>query len=443
MNNKTNIDKISNKFILKSLFSYLNYKDILRLVKYNKKLQNNLGFNLENYKMKSSFLKYEYTKETKTYRERKVSGKESFGYAFMSIFISYMTCILFTYSFIYTILLVSLDSFDESNTIENYNKSSAKIIKTINACLFILDAVCLGTCFFFIFYVFKNEELDYGIKRYVKWTLIILIDLTHFTFEGLIIWKLVLSYKIKKDDNPWFMTMDYIFIFLHFFYILYLLCFSITYFCDSGKFIHTSTNFYLTKFNGIDTNYELPDNFHKWNKRQRKKYIFNNYKNFIYRNYNSSKLYNLLQSINSYRSENGLNKLNISYTNQIPFYISNEPSEMMLFPERNIFKLSNNEYIIRYPIGEFKKNLENKNIELLIILLKDNLNEIQVHTSKDLEYFYISDKFNKTFDVKYIFDDDDNDNNYNDYSMKLISSCRDPIDNRDDIINRSYKHYNE
>ena len=151
MNNKTNIDKISNNYILKSLFSYLNYKDILRLVKYNKKLQNNLGFNLENYKMKSSFLKYEYTKETKTYKERKVSGKDSFGYAFMSIFISYMTCIFFTYSFIYTILLVSLDSFDESNTIENYNKSSAKIIKTINACLFILDAVCLGTCFFFHF----------------------------------------------------------------------------------------------------------------------------------------------------------------------------------------------------------------------------------------------------------------------------------------------------
>ena len=143
MNNKTNINKIYNNYILKSLFSYLNYKDILRLVKYNKKLQNSLGFNLENYKKKSSFLKYEYTKETNTYRERKVSGKESFGYAFMSIFISYMTCILFTYSFIYTILLVSLDSFDESNTIENYDKSAAKIIKIINACLFILDVVCL------------------------------------------------------------------------------------------------------------------------------------------------------------------------------------------------------------------------------------------------------------------------------------------------------------
>ena len=103
------------------------------------------------------------------------------------LFIPCIACIFFIYSFIYTILLVSLDSFDESNTIENYDKSATKIIKIINACLFILDAVLLGSYFFFVFYVIKNEEYDYGIKKYFKWTLVILIDLIHLTFEGLII----------------------------------------------------------------------------------------------------------------------------------------------------------------------------------------------------------------------------------------------------------------
>ena len=60
MNNKTYIFKISNNYILKSLFTYLYYKDILKLANYNKKLQNALGINLENYKNKSGFPKYQY-----------------------------------------------------------------------------------------------------------------------------------------------------------------------------------------------------------------------------------------------------------------------------------------------------------------------------------------------------------------------------------------------
>ena len=445
MNNKTNIDKISNKFILKSLFSYLNYKDILRLVKYNKKLQNNLGFNLENYKKKSSFPKYEYIKETNTCGERRGHRREVFGNAIMTLFISYMTCILFIYSFIYTILLVSLDLFDESNTIENYDKSAVKIVKTINAYLFILDAVCLSTCFFFIFYAFKDEDLDYGIKKYVKWTLMILIDLTHLTFEGLIIWKLVLSYKIKKDDNPWFMTMDYIFIFLNFFYILYLLCFSIMYFCESGKSIHTSTNYYLTMFNDIKIfKYAVPINFHKLDKKQRKEYVLKNYINFTFQSPDSSDKHKLRNNLNKLRFENGLNKLDIFNTSQIPVYIVNEPSEMMLYPERNIFKISNKEYLLRYPIGEFINNLNNKNTELLNVLLKDNLNEIQVCTQKDLEYFHIYEKYNRTFNLKYGSDDDDNkDYNDDDYSFKLVTGRRDYIDDKKNVIKSNCKHFKE
>ena len=124
--------------------------------------------------------------ETKTGKYPKENGyRGNILYILFFIFISCITLILFIYSFIYTILLVSLDSFDESNTIENYDKSAAKIIKIINACLFILDAVFLGSYFFFICYVIKNEEYDYGIKKYFKWTLVILIDLIHLIIPGL------------------------------------------------------------------------------------------------------------------------------------------------------------------------------------------------------------------------------------------------------------------
>ena len=51
---------------------------------------------------------------------------------------------------------------------------------------------------------------------------------------------------------------------------------------------------------------------------------------------------------------------------------------MMLYPEHNIFKLSDKDYLISYHFNEFIKNFDNKNTELLNILLKDNLKEIQV-----------------------------------------------------------------
>ena len=44
----------------------------------------------------------------------------------------------------------------------------------------------------------------------------IIIDLVYILYEGLVIWKLVLSYKIKADGIPWFMAMDYVFLILDF-----------------------------------------------------------------------------------------------------------------------------------------------------------------------------------------------------------------------------------
>ena len=46
--NRADINKISNKYILKSIFEYLDYQYILKLLNYNKKLQNKIGINIEN-----------------------------------------------------------------------------------------------------------------------------------------------------------------------------------------------------------------------------------------------------------------------------------------------------------------------------------------------------------------------------------------------------------
>ena len=217
--NRGDINKITNNYILKSLFAYLKYKKILKLVNNNKGLQNKLGINLKNYKEIFNFPKYEYTKYVRTYEKINLITRESYD---LNLIVTFITFSFLSYSFAYSLLLVSFDCFDDSNLKENYNKSSLNIIKKMNACTFILDIITLATPCLFLMFICEKAEYDYGLKKYIKIFIIIIINLTHFSFEGLIIWKLVLSYKIIKGSAAWFMIMDYFFIFLNFVYILYI-----------------------------------------------------------------------------------------------------------------------------------------------------------------------------------------------------------------------------
>ena len=119
MMKKTSINRISNKNLLKSLFSFLKYKQILKLVRNNKGLQKRLDINLNNYKEISEFPKYEYFNSVEIAKKRKKArtGLE-WAYMFLNMIISCITCIFFTYLLIYSILLVTEGNFDESNILD-------------------------------------------------------------------------------------------------------------------------------------------------------------------------------------------------------------------------------------------------------------------------------------------------------------------------------------
>ena len=68
---KKYMNKIKSNFIIKKIFSICNEKDKLKLVKYNKNLQNKIGIKLINYKLFTGiYIEY----------ESKEKGKEYFGY---------------------------------------------------------------------------------------------------------------------------------------------------------------------------------------------------------------------------------------------------------------------------------------------------------------------------------------------------------------------------
>ena len=224
-------------------------------------------------------------------------------------------------------------------------------------------------------------------KRFVLFILNFIV--VHLSFEGLIIWKLALSYNIKKGDITWFMRMDYAFIFLHFFYIIYIGFLSYAYFVGSGRNVETITEIKLISFNGIKINeYALPKNFMKLAKKERKKYVLNNYKNYTY-NFTSSQ-YDLINSINNFRQQENLLKLRVD--NKIPEFIVNWPVELMLNSKQNFFKLSNNNFLFKFYNGQFEENFEKKAQSIINILSKE-FKSYKYYFSRENEFVFIYDKF--------------------------------------------------
>ena len=116
-------------------------------------------------------------------------------------------------------------------------------------------------------------------------------------------------------------------------------------------------------------------------KKERKKYVLQNINS--YEIIITDKQKELIDYINNLRKENNINNLEKDESKKIHQFIIKKPAEVILIPHKNIFKLSNKEYLLKFPLNEFEKLIMNKNKDILNILLKDNLNHIQIVTQKD------------------------------------------------------------
>ena len=146
------LSNIKSDYILKQIFSFVNYGHILKLVKINKNLQNHLGINIENYKKRSSY-QYKITRKILKdfYKDDGEANCLVIRDAIVCLIYTIIAIILFIYILVFASLLVSKGAFNENNTKDNYNKKYADIIKKINLSLFgVLPFIII--CYIFLFW---------------------------------------------------------------------------------------------------------------------------------------------------------------------------------------------------------------------------------------------------------------------------------------------------
>ena len=162
--------------------------------------------------------------------------------------------------------------------------------------------------------------------------------------------------------------------------------------------------YYLIRYKNISIKEYLMDKkFNTSNNINKMKYIKNIEKNLKHKFFERDKY--IISVINDMRSYNNLSLLNTKYT--IPNCIINEPTKFIFYNKENIFKLSDNKYILKYKLGSFEIDspiFTDNNKDIINILLKKNLNTINLITQGKFQYFLIynneldNDEFNYSFE---------------------------------------------
>lgn len=383
--NEDAIFDITSKYCLKTVFSFIKYKYILELVKYNKKLQNGLGFNLNNYKKISS---YQYIRRKIIRKEKYIYNKYEFMQFKTLIFI--ITLVPTVYIFAYASILYFEGSFNENYLKEDYDDKSLNIIMNINTSLFFLVGIILISLFIITCFIFKNYYMDTKPLKRFKIIIFVNIILFYIFYEIIVIYKIYLSYKIKNKTIPWFILYDYILISIMLLYITFMIYITYKYFKFAGTKITISNHTILKKYKGITINdFELTNNFHKMSKKDKKNLIFKNRTKFQYTH--STRHLHLINLINEYRIKYHLPRLLFNEEERIPDFVINDNSEVMLLGYKNIFKFSKRKYLFKYRINEFEQNLLNKDGNILEIILNEDLNKICVIDIDNFEYILIYD----------------------------------------------------
>jgi hypothetical protein len=338
----------------------LKYDYILKIIKYNKSLQNKIGIEKQNYKDYSN-IKIDSIEINEKFEQIEINTVLFSFPPFILKIIRIICCCNIFYKFFINLIAFLMNIFFLFYPIYIYieqEKLNIILVNFINISLFGLIILrmnfimCLCTTIHFFALLF--------------------FTLIHTLFEIIIIIKSY--YLIGKEINftdKLFLLINFLYISCQFYYII-------------SKWPKKNYVYHLIEYKNIKIEPYLI-NFESY-KKNKQKYISNIFGKLKYYN-NLEEDMKIFRKINNFRNKNHLPYLEPE--NNLPDFIKNEISEVILFKWKNLFILPKNKYLFKYDFGKFNYYFQNNDKELIQILLKSELNRIKIITQKNIQYILL------------------------------------------------------
>ena len=380
--------KISSSFIIKQIFSNLDYTRFISLIKYSKKYQQKLEFNLkENIHYYKNIGK----------KEKIGVGSDNWGDGLRLL----AAVPLFVPHYLYFIIHYILNSA-LTIKLNNNKKSNGFFWRIINGIIKKYSILIYIGSFYVLYHALDYSRSDYIDRKIIYVILLLLIMLFHVCYEFLLIYKIKIISSFALNGK-WMIVFDVIYLIANISYTFF------TYklfeqYMEAKAYPRYEYYNYLLLFKDIKIKkYEIPDNLESI---ENKRKYFESKVNDLEIEYSRNDL-NLIESINNYRQKNNLNDLIIDC--KIPNFIIKESTEIILSAS-NIIKISNIKYLFRLNIeDDFEKIKEDENI--INILLKPFINKINIAQQGKIKYMTVYEDFdNKNYEVVQIKDKFENEN---------------------------------
>ena len=368
---------ITSSYIIKQIFSFINYHRFISLIKYNKRYQNILEFNLKS--------NIHYNKNIEKEEEVNLSKGPEDGMKYVvSLIILGGTYIYFLIHYILNLAL-NIKLNNESKSKEFFwCLINGLIIKKLLVLIYIVSIHV-------IYHALSHSYSDYRYTKIIYLFLLDLILIFHFCYEILLIYKMNILFNYAIN-GVWMTFFDTIYLILNISFIYFTFHIGKEYWKCQEYSRYAYYN-YLFLYKDIKIKkYELPDNFNSM--KNKRKYLESK-ANYFEIEYSNNDI-ELIKAINKTRINKNLNQLIIDY--KIPNFIIEGSSEIILSPN-NVFKILNTKYVIKLnKEDDFEKIKEDKDI--IQILLKPFLDKINIIQQNDIKYITVFEDFdNKYYEI--------------------------------------------
>ena len=388
------LSRIKSKYILQKILSFAfgNIKPVFKLFKYNKVLLSKIDINVEN--IKDNY-KHTIQKKVDKYKGLLLVLK----FTNNSILI-----ILFIYYLIYIILFYTRGKFKGGILREKYNKNRKKYIDIMDKYFlpiyfgFIIITFILYLLLFFIDkFAFKGfTKFKYLLFNFVFDFIHYILYIIKFAFTKSLIREEISkeltheNYYFRQYERLWFYAMDIDIISIISFYIIFTLFVILAICFDYKNYNDKETNI-LVNITGIKiVDYKLPENFSDLSEKERINLLFSKSNMEQYKYELNKDQITLIRKMNDIRKKYNIPSLDYVEEEKLPEFVINGKTEMFLYENENIYKLSLNLYIFKYPKNEFQNQLDNS--EVLNIITNDSLKKVNIIEINNFEYISIYTK---------------------------------------------------